>query len=337
MKLATWHWHIEISSKCTLACSRCPRQEHPETLVQTELKLDFFKRNFTPDFIKQHVEKITFCGDDGDPIYARELIDVIQYFKSVKPVKFVIVTNGSYQKPHWWTRLAHTLTDIDHIHFSIDGWDHVSNQLYRVNSDWDSIMVGVQRLRRISRVYLTWDMIVFKFNEDRIDQMYALARKHGFDELQITRSTKFGANYESYPKDDPLQPSDANVSDSARFTREIQVISGRQVSDVGLQTNLQLYNAVPTFGDIKPICAIGNKGLYINSQGLLFPCCWVANRYGHNTDWQQLGQNFNLNKRTISTVLADPFWNTTFKNFQWLECKTKCNTQVVDKEYSTQW
>ena len=25
--LATWHWHIEISSKCTLKCPRCARQE----------------------------------------------------------------------------------------------------------------------------------------------------------------------------------------------------------------------------------------------------------------------------------------------------------------------
>ena len=64
MKLATWHWHIEISSKCTLKCSRCAREEVPDTLVNTELRLDFFEKNFTPDFIRDNVEKITFCGDD---------------------------------------------------------------------------------------------------------------------------------------------------------------------------------------------------------------------------------------------------------------------------------
>lgn len=337
MKLATWHWHIEISSKCTLACPRCPRQEHPDSLVQTELKLDFFKRNFTPNFIREHVEKITLCGDDGDPIYARELIDVIQYFKSIKPVKFVIVTNGSYQKPQWWTRLGHTLTDIDHVHVSLDGWDQHSNEQYRINSHWDSIMAGVQRLRRISNVYLTWDMIVFKFNEHKIDHMQSLAKQHGFDEIQITRSTKFGANYDTYPNDDPLQPSDDNVAKGARFIRDIRNISGRMVSDVGLDTNLKLYNTVPTFGDIKPMCYIGNKGLYINARGLLFPCCWVANRYGHNMEWQQLAQNFDLKKRTLLEVLQDPFWQTTFKNFHWSECKTKCNMQVVNQDYGTQW
>ena len=31
MILATWHWHIEISSKCTL---RCAQQEVPDTSVK---------------------------------------------------------------------------------------------------------------------------------------------------------------------------------------------------------------------------------------------------------------------------------------------------------------
>ena len=84
--LADWHFHIEISSKCTLRCPRCPRQEVPDGLINTELTLDFLKRIFTPDFIKKRLEKITFCGDDGDPIYAHDLVPVIEYIKSVKPV-----------------------------------------------------------------------------------------------------------------------------------------------------------------------------------------------------------------------------------------------------------
>ena len=35
--LATWHFHIEISSKCTLRCPRCAQQEVPDGLVDTEL------------------------------------------------------------------------------------------------------------------------------------------------------------------------------------------------------------------------------------------------------------------------------------------------------------
>ena len=82
MTVPIWHWHIEKSSICSLRCPRCPRQEVPGTLVQTSLELDFFKRNFTADVLKD-VWQITFCGDDGDPIYAHDLIPVIRYIKSI--------------------------------------------------------------------------------------------------------------------------------------------------------------------------------------------------------------------------------------------------------------
>ena len=184
--LALWHWHIEISSKCTLACPRCARQEVPDSLLNTELDLAFFKRNFTPEFIQKYVEKITFCGDDGDPIYAHEFIDVIKYIKSVKPVTIVIVTNGSYKKSDWWRQLANTLQTNDQVHFSLDGWDQTSNEQYRVNSDWASIMTGVDNLVRSSDAWLVWDAIGFKFNEDKISHMRDLAKSAGFDSFQLT-------------------------------------------------------------------------------------------------------------------------------------------------------
>jgi MoaA/NifB/PqqE/SkfB family radical SAM enzyme len=110
MSLATWHFHIEISSKCALQCPRCARQEVPENLINTELDLDFFKKNFTEDFVLKNVEKISFCGDDGDPIYAHDLIAVIQYLKSIKDVEIVIITNGSRKKFSFWHNLGKILS-----------------------------------------------------------------------------------------------------------------------------------------------------------------------------------------------------------------------------------
>ena len=50
-----WHWHVEVSSICTLKCPRCPRQEVPNTLIQDQLRLDFFKNSFTVEVIQQIV------------------------------------------------------------------------------------------------------------------------------------------------------------------------------------------------------------------------------------------------------------------------------------------
>ena len=337
MTLATWHFHIEISSKCTLRCPRCSRQEVPDGLVNTELDLEFFKRNFTPEFVRANVEKITFCGDDGDPIYAHDLIPVIQYIKSIKPVEIVIVTNGSHKKVSWWNDLGQCLGKQDSVHFSIDGYDNASNNLYRVNSDYDSIVAGLTALRAASQCQIVWAAIAFKFNEHHIDTMKKVAKQLGVDRVQLTKSTKFGSVYPSYGVDDPLEPSVKFVSGTHRFEREVVALSDAgEWQEIPL-TNLKLFNQTKSRNGITPLCEIGNKGLYIDARGRLFPCCWVANRYNHNLDWQQIANNFNLNTRTLEDSIIDPFWTTELQTFRWQECQSKCKSSVVDEKYATTW
>ena len=336
MNLATWHFHIEVSSKCTLACPRCARQEVPNGLVNTELDLDFFKQNFTPEFVSANVEKITFCGDDGDPIYAHDLIPIIQYLKSIKPVEIVIVTNGSHKKMSWWIQLGKTLDKNDSVHFSIDGYDNASNNMYRVNSDYDGIIAGLQTLRVSSACQIVWAAIAFKFNEHHLEHMRQLAKKLGVDRFQLTRSTKFGSVYPSYGENDPLQPGKNFVSSTHRFERVITDLSEKAVTPIS-STNIRLFQATPSINGVTPLCKIGNKGLYIDARGRLFPCCWVANRYSHNQEWQQQAEKFNLHNHTLEHVLSDDFWVTELETYRWQECRTKCASSVVDEKYATSW
>ena len=335
--LALWHWHIELSSKCTLRCPRCSRQEVPNGLINTELDLAFIQKNFTPEFIREHVRKITFCGDDGDPIYAHDLIPVIRYFKSVYPVEIVIVTNGSYRPKAWWQELGYFLSAKDQVHFSIDGYDNDSNNQYRVNSDWDSIMSGMSTLRANSPVHIVWAAIAFEFNQDEIDQMKAAAQQVGADTFQLTRSTKFASIYPVYGPTDALQPRSEFISSSHRFEREFVSLSDRVLTKSTHAESAYQQAQQKWTGDIMPLCAVGNKGLFINSQGDFFPCCWVANRYGHNREWLERGRKFNLKERILDEVLVDNFWSTEFQKFEWLECKTKCARGTVDHAYATSW
>jgi MoaA/NifB/PqqE/SkfB family radical SAM enzyme len=336
MTLATWHFHIEVSSKCALACPRCARQEVPDGLINTELDLEFFKRNFTPEFVLTNVEKITFCGDDGDPIYAHDLISIIQYLKSIKPIEIVIVTNGSHKKLAWWIQLGQTLDENDSVHFSIDGYDNASNNLYRVNSDYDSIIAGVQTLRVSSACQIIWAAIAFKFNEHHLEHIQQTAKKLGVDRFQLTCSTKFGSIYPSYGQYDPLQPSKNFVSSTHRFERVITNLSDRTETPIS-STNIRLFQQTQSSDGITPLCKIGNKGLYIDARGRLFPCCWVANRYSHNQEWQQQAEKFNLHNRILEHILVDTFWTTQLETYRWQECRTKCASSVVDEKYATSW
>ena len=101
--------------------------------------------------------------------------------------------------------------------------------------------------------------------------------------------------------------------------------------------NVQLYTSVTEVNGVKPLCEIGNKGLYINSQGKLFPCCWVANRYGHNSEWKDIADKFDLTRCTLVDAITDDFWEKEFKTFSWQECQTKCAANRVNEKYATEW
>jgi sulfatase maturation enzyme AslB (radical SAM superfamily) len=234
-------------------------------------------------------------------------------------------------------QLGQVLDSNDSVHFSIDGYDNESNNLYRVNSDYDSIIAGLQALRATSECQIIWAAIAFKFNEHKLDFMQHFAKQLGVDRFQLTKSTKFGSVYPTYGINDPLQPSVKYVSSSHRFERDIIPLSSRLFTDRVPVINVKLFNQTKSRNGVTPLCEIGNKGLYIDARGRLFPCCWVANRYNHNSDWQQIAGNFNLNTITLTDVLADPFWSSEFQSFKWQECQTKCKTQIVDEKYATSW
>tara|TARA_B100000902_G_scaffold370024_1_gene394770 strand:+ start:2149 stop:3174 length:1026 start_codon:yes stop_codon:yes gene_type:complete len=329
------HWHIELCSKCTLKCPRCSRQEVPDGLVNRDLTLQWFQDNFKGKLLSE-VRKLTFCGDDGDPIYAKDLLKVLEWFRQQNSnIQFVIVTNGSYKTQKWWEQLGDILNENDHIHFSLDGWDQESNNIYRVNCDWQSILLGIKTLQK-STVFKTWAAIAFKFNEDKIDFMKDLAKDLGFDSFQLTLSTKFHKNYPSYPENDPLQPSDKYIS-HGRFTRSSSNLSGRSWTDNCLDIFTKRFTDTNTKQSIIPLCMIGNKGLYLNAEGKFYPCCWTALRYGHNTD---IFTNIEVTK-SLGEVLDDQKWLSLFKgmksNSAPHECVEKCSAKKWNLDHATSW
>ena len=340
--LALDHWHIEPSSICTLKCPRCPRAEVPESLLNRQLTLKFFKEQIGAEVVSG-IRKITFCGNDGDPIYCKELIDIVQWIKSVNNnISIVIITNGSHKSVDWWTELANILDEQDEINWSIDGWDQQSNEQYRVNSDWDSILDGIAAFTsNNTATYRVWSSIAFSFNENYIDELVNLAQECSFDLFQLTKSTKFGSKYpDSYGILDPLEPSISDlVATGHRYEREFIRLTDRarhseDLKPVFAQRAEDLKNT-----NYAGICLIGNKGVFLNSQGEFYPCCWVANRYEHNQEWNELGaESFNLNKKTFTEIQNDEFWSTDFLTFHWQECQSKCTQEkLADVSHTIEW
>ena len=331
------HWHIEVSSKCSLRCPRCTRQEVPQDLINTELSLDWFKQNFNNDIL-QCVKKITFCGDDGDPIYAKQFTQILNWLRMQnKSIQFVIITNGSYKTTQWWKTIGEILNENDNLHFSIDGWDQESNNKYRVNCNWQSIIAGINAIKS-SKVFKTWAAIAFKFNENKLGDMQKMAKQLGFDCFQLTLSTKFGSNYNAYDKNDYLEPSKKFVA-KGRFTRSTTNLSGRKWIDKTVDTFLRRFKKTDTSQQsIIPLCMIGNKGLYINAEGKFYPCCWTGLRYQHN---KNIFSYINGDNKTLEDILDDPMWGKLFLDMKMgsapYECHEKCSAKKWNEEHATSW
>lgn len=324
------------------------------------MTLDFF-RSFMPEHRLRQVKRFTMCGDVGDPIYCREYLDIYRYIKQTNPATHVVtITNGSGRPGSWWQEFAEIANEYDSVNFGIDGYDHDSNNLYRVNSNWNSIMQGIQTLRANNdRVFMVWAMIVFRFNQDHMHRIQQQAQDLGMDTLQITRSTKFGSKYGAayQAEHDVLEPRAEWISSSHRYERETRDLSHRvQPRQAYLDHNTQRFHAVRrsyTNTPIIPLCEIGNRGIYVNAEGVVFPCSWTSFPYhslsyrDKTIQWQdsffaRYRQSMNLNSRPLEEILADPLWNHCSAGWRdpertWVECSQKCSSHLVDENYAIGW
>ena len=233
--------HIELTSRCTLACPACARTVWKNLLKtpipKADLDIDSLAKFLDCDKGRS-IDRFLLCGDIGDPIYYPQLFDFIKRFRDTK--KFDIRTNGSYQTEEFWNTLASLLGPQDTITFGIDGLED-TNQLYRKNSDWKSIMLGVDIMAKSSTNVL-WQTIVFKFNQDHLDKIQAFAESKG---------TKFFTRISDRFNDDNLIPAQQHVQTQFLFKEE--------------------YNKNQPI----KIDARCNKEYAITADGYFFPCNWI--------------------------------------------------------------
>ena len=160
--------HLETTNRCTLKCPACPRTVWNKILgmpVETR-DLDYtLLYKFLDCDSGQQVTELLLCGDYGDTLYYPKLLDFIKDFRQYE---FIIATNGSYKKQSWWEELARLLTPEDIVRFAVDGIGQEQNEKYRINCDWNSMVVGIDTLREYN-IKLECETLNFKFNVDDLD------------------------------------------------------------------------------------------------------------------------------------------------------------------------
>ncbi len=351
-----FNWHLEISSKCRLACPRCPRTEKRGMYKVTELPLEFIQKNFPADFLQQNVKRMLFCGGQGDPIYNSQFLEIVQYIKKSHPkITLCIITNGSHKNQSFWQELGEALNHNDQIFFSVDGWDNESNQLYRKYSDFDSILLGIQTLRPFP-VQISWSTIVFRFNQDRLVHIGRIAKENGADYFNINLSMLFGSMYENYIDSelgfDPLEPEYSKLVSPIERHRKysFRLNSERQASGLD-ETFRKFYaQAKKNYKDaeVLPLCMAGNRPMYIDAEGFFYPCSWVSHPFGvrksklrpnkqirwKESYWNEHKHLFDLKSRSLPEITSDSIFTKLYESWfdrekLFVECESKCAKDIT--------
>ena len=276
-------FHIEPTSKCTLECPLCDRTWFYETFKRRNL------HEINVDNIVKFVganSKVGLCGNNGDPIYHSNFLELIQKFKD-NNCSLHIHTNGSAKTKAWWNKLKAMLTKDDRITFAIDGLED-TNHLYRKNAKWNSIMTAIDTLKD-RQFKMTWQFIPFKHNQHQILEAGNLSKALGFDEFKLLQSDRWLGKKDLMP--------DREYVDNYYKTQQEVLIN-------------------PEFSvDMQPKCLKNNlpsESLYVDAEGDFYPCCWIGTyRYRYKSVFSPKQKLFNIKDNTLNQILE----NNSIKEF----------------------
>jgi len=332
--------HLEMTERCNANCPQCGRNinggEVNPYLNDRELNYNSIVKIFTEPFVKQ-LSHIYMCGNYGDPIVAKDTLEVLRYFRKINPtIKLSMNTNASARTEDWWTELAEVLKPNGHVIFSIDGLAD-TNHIYRRNTSWDKIMSNAKAYIFAGGI-AHWEYIVFEHNEHQVDSARELSKQLGFDYFQIKKTGRFYSSVTGQVK------QGSNFIDRKGNKIEIKMpknplyrnkglenIDGQIIPVITLPTtydeikdrlNPELYNhaMIKQYDMTKIDCKVKKeKNLYITAEGIVMPCCWMASTmyswhhmHKRTQIWKYINKvgidKLNAHKHSLENILGTEFF-----------------------------
>ncbi|MDN5216186.1 SPASM domain-containing protein [Fulvivirgaceae bacterium BMA12] len=202
------HWGLPVSisfeptTSCNLRCPECPSGLRSFTRPTGMLTGELFKK--TIDELKDTLTYLLFYFQ-GEPFLHPQFLDLVKY-ASQKGIYTATSTN------------AHFLTDdvakktvqsgLDRLIISIDGTTQETYESYRVGGKLEKVLAGTKNVVRWKKTlkshtpHLIFQFLVVKPNEHQIEEVRALAKTLGVDEVGLKTAQIY-----DYKHGSPLIPT----------------------------------------------------------------------------------------------------------------------------------
>jgi MoaA/NifB/PqqE/SkfB family radical SAM enzyme len=335
-------FHIELTDKCNALCVQCSRnmidkdgvvKPRPDLLL-TELTLEDFKFMFedigdvmdcdTP------VGGVTFCGNFGDPIAARELLPICKFLIEEVNVKYIHVhTNGSLKTTKWWSEFGKLFAPLSQkdrsgtvVTFAIDGLED-THHLYRTNTNYNKVIENAKAFIDAGGS-AEWSMIEFGHNEHQVETCKQMAKDMGFISFNHSKTHRFrGKDYIDYKH----KGKDYRITAPSLDKR---IDSGKKKWEEKQQTYID--------------CKVSRRNeLYIGADGKVDACCWMgsASYYVDNLGKQHdepiyeffhdMKEELNVRKIKLKDIIFDQFFTSilpgSFKSNPCTTCVRTCGNE----------
>jgi len=270
--------HLEVTQNCQASCPMCDRNMNGEGINPhinlDELSLKDCEDIFSIDFIKQ-LDTIYMCGNLGDPIVAKDTLEIFKYFREHNPnIWLSMNTNGGAKNEQWWSDLATTFGRMGAVIFSVDGLRD-TNHIYRQGVVWDNVERNMQAFINAGG-RARWDYLIFEHNQHQVDEAEALANAWGCEKFMKKKTGRFIDAKTN--KKEKHQAKDRKGKDTAEIKKPDAKYQNKALTKQ--ETILKKYGSMDAYYDAAPIiCKVKKENsLFITAEGLAMPCCWTAGR-----------------------------------------------------------
>jgi len=255
-------WHVELTTRCILACPGCSRTQHLDIIPNLKKDID---KELLFRFMEQVTERkyMLFWGNLGDPIYHPDFLEIVEWFSKNKWQEIQISTNGVHSKQFWEHAISNWPENVT-LKLSIDGLED-TNHIYRVNSKWNKIQELFDIIATTKRkCRIEWKYIIFEHNKHQVDQAVELSKKIGIDDFSLKSSR---------PLDDSMN-------------------LGGTIKEVHLKEyfiyDTRIDQMANTYDVLDPYCQ-KNDMHYIDANGNYQPCCmWKEDSNTGHSFWNNI-------------------------------------------------
>lgn len=350
--------NLDLTTRCNAGCPQCHRTDLNGLTKQVRLPdvvwdIETFKKAFSPEDC-QFIGVWDFCGVFGDPMMVPDIVKIVEYIRESNPnAQLQINTNGSIRDEDTWWNLCTAGKDKLTFFISVEGTTQEMHEIYRQNTFLDKILKNMDLVSQTQSKIRT-QCLVWKHNEDHLEEIEKLCRDHGSIGHRISVTTR----QRNFDKDGKIHFNNrgkpgvlerSTLKAGQEVDGYVQVDRRRYVKENEFQDgdreDVELLNQKSN-SDIS--CEWGNKNaMAMDYNGNIHPCCFFQNPYyslglsSNQSGWEEKFNNHELIKdyrfseselnvfRSPISKIVKHKWFTDFLPRSWeyqpnIQCLTQC-------------